>query len=384
MKGALAGIRILDFSTLLPGPFATLFFADAGAEVIKVERPQGGDEMRSYSPRWGNDGANFHLLNRGKKSLAVDLKSPEDRARLVPLIETTDILVEQFRPGVMARLGLSYDDVRAIKPDIIYCSITGYGQTGPKSQAAGHDLNYQGDTGLLSLSLGTPETPVVPPALIADIAGGAYPALVNILLALRQRDISGHGSYLDIAMAENLFPFLYWAQAQGQVTGDWPGNGDSLVTGGTCRYRLYSTADRRFVAVAAIETKFWQKFCEVIGLDQNLRDDSADPGGTLRRVTEIIASEPASHWAQVLEKADCCCSVVKTLNEAMSDDQFSARRVFARRITGRDGMEVPALPTTICPDFQASSEEVPTAPALGEHTSQLMAPATGGLQGSVR
>jgi alpha-methylacyl-CoA racemase len=160
MKGALAGIRVLDFSTLLPGPMATLFLAAAGAEVIKIERPERGDEMRSYVPRWGDDSANFHLLNRGKKSVALDLKSPEDRSRLVELIKGADILVEQFRPGVMARLGLSYDDVRAIKPDIIYCSITGYGQTGPMNQRAGHDLNYQGDTGLLALSLGTPETPV--------------------------------------------------------------------------------------------------------------------------------------------------------------------------------------------------------------------------------
>ena len=338
MRGALAGVRILDFSTLLPGPLATLFLVDAGAEVVKIERAPGGDEMRSYNPRWGDDSGNFHLLNRGKKSVALDLKSPQDRERIVPLIETADVLVEQFRPGVMARLGLSYEDVRAIKPDIIYCSITGYGQDGPKSQAPGHDLNYQGDTGLLALSLGTIEAPVLPPALIADIAGGAYPALVNILLALRQRDLTGQGSYLDIAMAENLFPLLYWAQAQGQVAGDWPGNADSLVTGGTCRYRLYPTADHRFVAVAAIEAKFWGRFCEAIDLEDHLRDDSGDTSATLRRVAEIIAGASASHWTRIFEKADCCCSVVKTLAEAMSDNHFRSRGVFARRLAGPGGV----------------------------------------------
>jgi crotonobetainyl-CoA:carnitine CoA-transferase CaiB-like acyl-CoA transferase len=142
--------------------------------------------MRTYSPKWGADSANFAMLNRGKKSVALDLKDEAARARLRPLIERADIVVEQFRPGVMARLGLGYDDIRAIRPDIIYCSITGYGQTGPGAARAGHDLNYIGDTGLLALSCGTADTPVIPPALIADIAGGTYPAVLNILLALRQ------------------------------------------------------------------------------------------------------------------------------------------------------------------------------------------------------
>src|SRR5690606_21654543 len=157
--GALAGVTVLDFSTLLPGPMATLFLAEACAEVINVERAGRGEEMRSYIPRWGKDSADFAMLNRGKKSIALDLKDEAERARLRPLIERADIVVEQFRPGVMARLGLGYDDIRAIKPDIVYCSITGYGQSGPGAARAGHDLNYIGDTGLLALSCGTADTP---------------------------------------------------------------------------------------------------------------------------------------------------------------------------------------------------------------------------------
>lgn len=187
MTAPLRDIKVLDFSTLLPGPMATLFLAEAGAEVIKVERPGRGEEMRSYLPKWGADSANFNLLNRGKKSIAVDLKDPEQLALLRPLVETADVIVEQFRPGVMQRLGLGYQDVLAINSDIIFCSITGYGQDGPKSKKAGHDLNYIGDSGMLGLSCGTVETPVIPPALIADIAGGTYPAVLNILLALRER-----------------------------------------------------------------------------------------------------------------------------------------------------------------------------------------------------
>jgi len=146
----LAGILVLDFTTLLPGPLATLLLAEAGAEVIKIERP-GGEDMRHYEPRFDGESAMFTLLNRGKTSLVLDLKSPADREKLVPLIKRADVLAEQFRPGVMARLGLGYDEVRAINPRLIYCSITGYGQIGPRADEAGHDLNYIGHTGLLAL-----------------------------------------------------------------------------------------------------------------------------------------------------------------------------------------------------------------------------------------
>lgn len=376
MKGALDGIRVLDFSTLLPGPMATLILAEAGAEVIKVERPGRGEDMRSYLPKWGGDSANFHLLNRGKKSVALDLKDPAERARLIPLIESADIVVEQFRPGVMARLGLSYEDMRKVNSDIIYCSITGYGQTGPRAMAAGHDLNYQGDAGMVALSLGTPEVPVMPPALTADIAGGTYPALVNILMALWRREKTGEGAQIDIAMAENLFPFLYWAQGEGQVTGDWPGNGNALVTGGTPRYRLYPTADGRFAAVAPIEQKFWEAFCAAIGLAPELADDSRDPEATMAGVAAILRSRDAAHWAPVFEAADCCCSIVKTLDEAMQDPHFRARGVFAARIGGAGDAEMPALPVPVAPGLRAAEDTLRRAPQLGADTETCLAPRT--------
>jgi len=186
----LEGLVVLDFSTLLPGPLATLMLAEAGAEVIKVEKPQ-GDDMRHFPPRLGETSAPFAVLNAGKRSIALDLKDPDQRAALRPLIERADILVEQFRPGVMAKLGLGYDAVRAINPRIIYCSITGFGQAGPRAQEAGHDLNYAAVSGLLSLSPGTAASPTVPPMLAADIGGGSLPAVLNILLALRRRDATG-------------------------------------------------------------------------------------------------------------------------------------------------------------------------------------------------
>jgi alpha-methylacyl-CoA racemase len=194
----LAGIKVVDFSTLLPGPLASLILAEGGAEVIKVERPDPGDELRSYEPRFGQASAGFALLNRGKRSIALDLKASGARERFMPLLRSADVLIEQFRPGVMDRLGLGYATLAAVNPRLIYCSITGYGQSGPKSQVAAHDLNYLAETGVLHLAAGADGAPMVPPALIADIAGGSYPAALNILLALRARDASGRGCHLDM------------------------------------------------------------------------------------------------------------------------------------------------------------------------------------------
>jgi len=224
----LEGLFVLDFSTLLPGPLATLLLAEAGAEVVKIE-PPGGEEMRGRATKWGHDSVGFALLNRGKRSVALDLKNAAEQARLQPLVKRADVIVEQFRPGVMARLGLDYVTVAKLNPTVVYCSISGYGQSGLKRDVAAHDLNYIGDAGLLALSMGDPSRPVLPPTLIADIAGGAYPAVVNILLALEERRRTGRGRHLDVAMADNLFPLMFWAIGQGLVAGAWPGNGAGYV-----------------------------------------------------------------------------------------------------------------------------------------------------------
>ncbi len=364
----LRGVKILDFSTLLPGPMATLILAEAGAEVIKIERLGRGDEMRSYVPRWGDDSANFALLNRGKTSLAIDLKSETGRARVLELAADADVIVEQFRPGVMARLGLGYDDFAGVKPDIIYCSVSGYGQDGPLRDAAGHDLNYIAQSGLLALSMGSPEQPVIPPALIADIAGGAYPAIINILMALRERDLTGEGRHLDIAMADNLFPFAYWALGEGHVTGDWPGNGSDLVTGGTPRYRLYAAADGRMVAAAPIEQKFWETFCDIVGLAKDFRDDSRDPDATAAEIARLIAAEDSGTWEVRFEGRDCCCCIVRDLREALQSPHFRARGLFDDVMTNREGRRMPALPVPLDRGFRGPAADG-GAPALGGNGS---------------
>lgn len=365
----LQDICVLDFSTLLPGPFATLLLAEAGAKVIKIERPGSGDEMRSYQPRLGADSVNFHLLNAGKYSLAIDLKAKGAFDLVRPLIAQSDVVVEQFRPGVMDRLGFGYEALRAVNPRIIYCAITGWGQSGPKSTTAAHDLNYMAEAGLLDLSRGSDGAPALPPVLVADLAGGAFPAVVNILLALRRRDRTGEGSYLDIAMAENLMPLAYWGLGNGFAADEWPLGSDALVTGGSPRYQIYRTADNHYLAAAPIEDRFWENFCTLIGLPESLRDTSVSPHMVKSAVAGIIASRPAEAWREAFAGQDVCCSVVVSLQEAVADPHFAARGLFSQRIAA-DGRSLPALPVPIAGCFRAESER--SAPKLGAHNAELL------------
>jgi alpha-methylacyl-CoA racemase len=359
----LSGILVLDFTTLLPGPLATLLLAESGAEVIKIERP-GGEDMRHYEPRFDGESAMFALLNRGKKSLVLDLKIASDRDKLTPLLARADVLIEQFRPGVMARLGLGYEAVSAVNPKLVYCSITGYGQTGPRAGEAGHDLNYIGHTGLLALNPGPADRPVVPPALIADIAGGTLPAVMNILLGLRQRDRSGQGCHLDIAMTDAMFTFASHALATGHVTGQFPGMGGARLTGGSPRYQIYPTKDGKFVCCAALEQRFWDPFTATIRLAQNLADDARDPAATKAAVAAIIAGRTAVEWRPLFAAADCCVTIMATLQEALHDPHFVERGLFAHQVAGPTGATMPALPVPIDPQFRDKSETAKAVPKL--------------------
>jgi alpha-methylacyl-CoA racemase len=369
-KGPLVGIRVLDFSTLLPGPLATLMLAEAGAEVIKIERPE-GEDMRRFEPLWGTESASFALLNRGKKSVAVDLKDPAVRDRILALVRTADVVVEQFRPGVMDRLGLGYAALRAANAGIVYCAISGYGQTGPRRDRAGHDLNYIGDAGLLALASGKPGHRVVPPALVADIAGASYPAVINILLALRRREATGEGCFIDISMADCVFPFMFWALGQGFATGAWPGDGEDLLSGGTPRYRLYETRDGKVATVAAIEQRFWLAFCAAIGLESEFVDDARDRAATIARVSEIIAGKTAAEWRPIFDRADCCCSIMQDLRAALDDPHFKARGLFAARLTDAHGRAMPALPVPIAPPLRPGAAREASSPALGAHNEEF-------------
>jgi crotonobetainyl-CoA:carnitine CoA-transferase CaiB-like acyl-CoA transferase len=347
----LTGLLVLDFSTLLPGPLAGLMLAEAGAEVIKIERP-GGEDARRFAPMVDGESASFAMLNRGKKAQTFDLKEASERERLMPLIKRADILLEQFRPGVMVRLGLGYEQLLAVNPRLIYCSISGYGQSGPREGEAGHDINYIGNTGLLDLQPGPIEHPVVPPMLAADIAGGSFPAVINILLALRARDQGGQGCHIDIAMTDAMFTFGWNALAIGAATGKFPEPGTHWLVGGSPRYQIYATKDRQLVACGALEPKFWTAFTEAIALPAQFVDDKRDPKATTGAVARLIAARTADEWRPIFAKADCCVTILVPLAQALQDPHFVERGLFAYRVATASGKILPALPLPIVRQFR--------------------------------
>jgi alpha-methylacyl-CoA racemase len=328
-----------------------LILAEAGAEVIKVEQP-GGENARFFPPMIDGESAAFVMLNRGKKAIPLDLKNDADRSKLTPLLERADILVEQFRPGVMERLGLSYEDVRAINPRLIYCSISGYGQSGPRVHEAGHDINYIGNTGLLDLQPGPSASPVVPPVLAADIAGGSFPAVLNILLALRARDQSGQGCQIDIAMTDAMFTFAWAALALGAATGRFPKPGEMWLVGGSPRYQIYPAKDGKLVACGALEPKFWAAFTTAIGLAKEFVDDMRDPKATRGAVAKLIAAKTSDEWHPIFAKADCCATIVTPLEQATHDPHFVERGLFAHKVATASGRIFDALPLPIAAAFR--------------------------------
>ncbi len=314
----LEGLRVLDFSTLLPGPLATLMLDRAGATVVKVERPE-GDGLRDHPD-------DFAMLNDGKRFVTADLKDPTDREEVWRLVQEADVLVEQFRPGVMARLGLGYDDVAERNSALVYCSVTGYGQTGPRAMEAGHDLSYLGASGMLSLlDRGKVVGDALPPGLVADVGGGSYPAVINILLALLARKADGCGRHLDVAMADNVFPFMYWSLAHDPQS---LRAGGTRMSGSSPRYNTYPTRDGRLLLVAALEPQFWLRFCDLVDLPSEYRAESANPKVVIDAVATIARAHSGTEWEVLLADVDCSCSVARTVHEARTDPAYWQRGVF--------------------------------------------------------
>ena len=366
----LKGVRVVDFTTLLPGPLATLILAEAGAEVYKIERP-GGEDTRRSPPFIDNQSVMFAMLNRGKRSIEIDIKEKIGLDRIINLIKKSDVVVDQFRPGVMERIGLGYNELKKIKHNIVHCSITGYGQTGPKKYVAAHDINYMADSGLLSLARNSDGAPAMPAAQIADIAGGSYPAVINILLALRNAEKTGNGSYLDISMTDNLFPFMWIALGIAYDNKNYPRGGDLRLTGASPRYGIYRTLDSGFLALGALEEKFWRRFCEVIKLNENFVDDSKNPEKTKQEVMKKVKAKNTSYWKTLLaNETDICCSVVNSVEEALQDAQVVERQLVAASVNISE-KNIKVMPTPLAPIWRPKTL-LAGAPVLGEANSMLV------------
>ncbi|MBM4360116.1 MAG: CoA transferase [Deltaproteobacteria bacterium] len=323
----LHGIRVLDLSRLIPGPFATLVLADLGAQVDKIEDAGAGDYLRFFPPLCGDVSAGFHLLNRDKRSAVIDLKKPEGKAAFLGLLAGYDVLVEQFRPGVMDRLGLSHASLRERFPRLVICAVTGYGQDGPYASQAGHDLNFLARAGLLGAMGPADGPPQVPGFQLADVSGAMW-AVIAILAALRQRDATGQGSVCDVAMSEGALGFAALSLAGGMAGVTEP-RGEGLLTGGIAPYRTYLTEDGQAVALAALEPKFWATFCAGVGLacDGEALVPGPHQAALIERLAATFASRTRDEWRAFGAAHDCCLTVVVRPEELRADPHLQARGV---------------------------------------------------------
>ncbi|MCA9536173.1 MAG: CoA transferase [Myxococcales bacterium] len=362
---SLEGVKVLDISRLLPGPYCSMVLADLGAQVDKLEDPRGGDFLR-VTPPFADDGMStlFHWANRGKRSLVLDLKTDAGREAFLRLLPGYDIVLEGNRPGVMERLGLGYETLRAVHPGLIYCAITGYGQDGPLSQRAGHDLNYLARGGVLGYT-GPSDRPPQPPGVqMADI-GGALFALVGVLAALHARSRTGQGRFVDIAMAEAALCLAHTGFGA-TVGGVSLPRGDDALLGGIAPYNTYATKDGKAVSLGALEPKFWQTFCEGVGIPFDMRAQM--PGPTQvewkAKLAEIFASRTRDEWEAFSNTHDCCLEVVFTPEEVMADEHLNARGVWVERPTHKGGSvrqaRTPVAPaaTGVAPKQGQDSEAV--------------------------
>ncbi len=342
-----------------------MLLRDLGARVIKVEPPE-GDYLRWMPPLRDGENILFRVLARGKESVVLDLRSREGRAALRELIGAADVLVEGFRPGVMDRLGLGYEAVSRWKGDIIYCSISSYGSTGPYRERAGHDLNFLALSGLLDLMNPGEGGPVIPPLLVGDVAGGGLTAVLAILAAVIRRDRTGEGSYLDISMTHGLIFAGLWPLVYYLATGSSPDREDLRLCGSLACYSVYETADGRYMALAALEPKFWRAFCGAVGAP-DLIDRQFDPDQreVRARLAEVFRSRTAAEWEEMAATGDFCLERVLTISEACRHPQ-----AVARGLCPGDG--APANPVRRYRPGPSGAPEAARAPALGEHTSAVL------------
>ena len=335
----LDGIRVLDLSRLLPGPYASHILAAFGAEVIKVEKPGEGDYMREYLPKTQGVHAAFLTINRGKKSLAIDLKHEAGKKAFIALAKTSDVVLDGFRPGVMDRLGLGHEQLSEINPKLIYAALTGYGQTGAYSQLAGHDLNYLAYAGLLELLGEWEGIPAVPGAQIADVAAGSLPTVIGVLLALQHRATTDKGQMVDIAMFDAVLGLMPVQIANYSATKRRPKRGQERLFGRYACYNIYPVRNSRYLAVAALEPKFWRALCETIGREDLIEDQyvEGDAQQILKaELTRTFQKREVSDWMEIFGEADVCVTEVREISRAVQDDNVDARRMVTP-IRGADG-----------------------------------------------
>lgn len=362
----LSGVRILDLSRLLPGPFATLILADLGAQVDKIEDVGIGDYLRHMPPMLGGQSAAFQMLNRGKRSAVLDLKKADGREALRRLVASYDVLFEQFRPGVLDRLGLGHHELQKLNDRLIVCALTGYGQTGPLAHRAGHDLNYLARSGVLGAQGPADGPPQVSGIQLADISGGMW-CVIAIMGALTERARTNKGAMLDIAMTDGVLGFASTAIASA-LSGTAVNRGDDVLSGGIAPYNTYLSKDDHPITLAALEPKFWMAFCQGVGVNPQM--EALLPGHhqaeMKQKIAEIMRSKTRDEWIAFSAEHDCCLEPVTETSRVADDPLLSARRLFFDIPSPRGPL--PQFRTPVTPKDTAFSP----APMQGEHTRSVL------------
>ncbi len=355
--GALSGIKIVDLSRLLPGPYCTMILADHGARVVAVE-----------DPRYKDRGEYVFPVYRNKEHMTLDLKSEAGREVFFRLVADADVVVEGFRPGVVDRLGVDYEAVCRVNPEIVYCSITGYGQTGPMRHAAGHDVNYLSRSGLLDLMGETGRGPAIPGIQVADLVGGGMNGALGILMALFHRERTGAGQHIDISMTDGMIGLLPTVQFFQALFGTEQKRGETFLSHRYACYNTYETADGRYLAVGAVENRFWQNLCDHLGKPEYgpLQYDDHRRMELVDFMRKTFKKKTLAAWEQHLAGLALCVTPVRSVSEAMQDPLFRAREMVLER-----NRETPALGVPV--KLSATPGSVRTAPAaFGEHTDRIL------------
>ncbi|SDG75952.1 Crotonobetainyl-CoA:carnitine CoA-transferase CaiB [Pseudomonas benzenivorans] len=373
MKGPLSSLKVLDFSTLLPGPFASLLLADMGAEVLRIESPTRMDLVRVLPPHDAGVSASHAYLNRNKRCIALDLKQPEAVALVKRLVAEYDIVLEQFRPGVMDKLGLGYEALKAVNPKLIYVSITGYGQTGPYKDRAGHDINYLALAGIASYTGRRDSGPLPLGVQLADIAGGSLHGVMGLLAAVIQRQVTGEGQQVDVSMTDCVFSLHGMAGAGYLAAGVEPQMENQVLNGGSF-YDYYRTRDGRWFSVGSLEPQFMQQFCAAIGrpeLAERGLSPRPEEQQALKREIEIeFEKHDFAEWQQIFAGLDACVEPLLSLAEALEHPQLQARRLVTEVPRGGH----PAQRQIACPIKFSGGLPAPRhiGAALGAHTEEVL------------
>lgn len=374
MTMALEGIRILDLTRLLPGPYTSLMLADLGAEVLKIEEPGFGDYFRwMMPPKVKEESSYFLCLNRNKKSMKLNLKPEKGKEIFLKLAKDYDVILESFRPGVMDRLGVGYEAIKQVNPEIIYCAITGYGQDGPYRDRAGHDINYTGIAGILDITGERGGPPVIPGVQVADLGAGGMLAGFAILAAIIARQSSGKGQFIDVSMLDGCISWSVIAAASYFADGQIPQRGKMIFSGRFACYDMYQTKDKKYISLGALERQFWQNFCKAVGREDLIEEQFAPGEGQeeLRQVlTQIFASKTRDEWVEFTRDKDFCCEPILNLQEASSHPQVRHRGMIVwmdHPTEGKIGQSGIPIKFSETPGRIRSP-----APGFGQHTDRIL------------